>query len=398
LKWPCTVLSVVAGVIGLTAAIGSLWPQVPLIGIVAAVLTGLLALHVLLLAVTGVIAAWLARRFGAGRAALVMINVNALAAVVLCIPLTSQVRAAHRAGATLSWGAHLRVVAPGPKAIPSRTEQFATVDGKGLYLDIYEPTSRARAASSTPVVMIHGGGFVRGSRSDGRNWDRWFAERGYTVIDVDYRLNPPVNWNLAAADVACALSWIGRNEQRLHVAAAHTLIVGQSAGASLALQVAYGVGDGSVTSSCGGNVAVPAAVFAIYPAENFTLAWEEDLKLGPVDGRDINTGYLGGSPEQFPERYHTVSAVEHVRAGLPPTMVVYGAHDHLVPISGHAELRSRLEQFRVPNTLLEIPYSDHGYDLVWGSLGAQITRHVVVNFLSAYSPSTPVNRAEDPGQ
>jgi len=380
------------------AAIGSLWPQLPFIGIVASFLTGLLALHVVLLALIGVIAALLARRIGAGRTALVMIIANALAAAVLCIPLTSQIRAAHRAGATLSWGAHLRVVASGPEALPSRTEQFATVDGKGLYLDIYEPTSRARAAVSTPVVMIHGGGFVRGSRSDGRTWDRWFAERGYTVFDVDYRLNPPVNWNLAAADVACALSWIGQHAPQLQVAAAHTLIVGQSAGASLALQVAYGIGDGSVASSCGGNVAVPAAVFAIYPAENFTLAWEKDLKLGPVGGRDINTGYLGGSPEQFPERYHAVSAVEHVRAGLPPTMVVYGAHDHLVPIGGHAELRSRLEQVRVPNTLLEIPYSDHGYDLVWGSLGAQITRHVLVNFLSAYCPSKLEPLAAGPGQ
>jgi acetyl esterase/lipase len=242
--------------------------------------------------------------------------------------------------------------------------------------------------------MIHGGGFVHGKRSDGRDWDRWFAERGYTVFDVDYRLNPPVNWNLAAADVACALSWIRQHEQELNVVAAHALIVGQSAGASLALQVAYGVGDDSVRSSCDGVVGVPVAVLAIYPAEDFKLAWEQDLKLGPVSGRDINIGYIGGSPEQFPERYRAVSAIEHVRPGLPPTMVTYGAHDHLVPISGHAELHSRLEQFSIPSVLLEIPYSDHGYDLVWGSLGAQITRHVLMNFLSAHCPSTPPHGVE----
>jgi acetyl esterase len=394
----CTALSVFAGVIGLTAAIGSLWPQLPFIGIVAAVLTGFFALHLVLVAAMGVITALLARRFGAGNTAVVMIIVNALAAAVLLVPLTSQVSAARRAGAALSWGAHLRVVAPGPRAIPTRTAEYATVDGKKLYLDIYQPTTQASAAPSTPVVMIHGGGFVHGNRSDGRDWDRWFAERGYTVFDVDYRLNPPVNWNLAAADVVCALSWIRQHEQELNIVASHALIVGQSAGASLALQVAYGVGDDSVGSSCGGAVDVPVAVFAIYPAEDFTLAWEQNLKLGPVSGRDINIGYIGGSPAQFPERYHVVSAIEHVRPGLPPTMVVYGAHDHLVPIRGHAALHSNLEQSGIPSVLLEIPYSDHGYDLVWGSLGAQITRHVLVNFLSAHCPSTPPHRVEEPGQ
>ena len=72
-------------------------------------------------------------------------------------------------------------------------------------------------------------------------------------------------------------------------------------------------------------------------------------------------------------------------------MIAYGARDHLVPVAGHVELYLRLMKLGIPSVLLEIPYSDHGYDLVWGSLGAQITRHELTSFLSAYCPSTPAH-------
>jgi acetyl esterase/lipase len=50
------------------------------------------------------------------------------------------------------------------------------------------------------------------------------------------------------------------------------LITGQSAGGGLAMQVAYGLGDGTVTSSCGGTVPRPKAVIALYPPDDFAMA------------------------------------------------------------------------------------------------------------------------------
>jgi hypothetical protein len=38
----------------------------------------------------------------------------------------------------------------------------------------------------------------------------------------------------------------------------------------------------------------------------------------------------------------------------------------------------------VPNVRLVVPYSDHGYDAFWGSIGGQITRHVLGDFLSQH--------------
>jgi dipeptidyl aminopeptidase/acylaminoacyl peptidase len=101
----------------------------------------------------------------------------------------------------------------------------------------------------------------------------------------------------------------------------------------------------------------------------------------------LNTGYLGGSPEQYPDRYRVASPVFHVRPGLAPTLIAAGALDHLVPFAGHLETVEKLNAAGVPNVLLSVPYGDHAYDLAWGDLGAQITRKVLADFLERYLPA-----------
>ena len=64
-----------------------------------------------------------------------------------------------------------------------------------------------------------------------------------------------------------------------------------------------------------------------------------------------------------------------------------GEHDHLVPLAGHIDARERMNQAGVPNVLIVVPYSDHGYDAAWGSLGSQITQHVAAEFLEKYAPA-----------
>ncbi len=366
---------------------GVLLPGIPFLGTLGTLCESFLSLHIVLAALAALLlslAVWRVRR---GKVAATVGALSALVALTAVVPLNSLVTAAHGEGASISWWQHLHLTAIGPTALPDETALYATVGGQKLYTDIYLPDRRVHPSPWPTVFMMHGGGFVRGSRSDGRNWDRWFAQRGYAVFDVDYRLAPPIAWNRAAPDVVCAMAWVQSQAERLHVNPNRSLVVGQSAGASLALQVAYGLGDGTFSSSCGGSVHQPDAVFALYPAEDFGLLWTDERRLGPLDTRDVDITYIGGPPDQFPDRYRAVSPIAHVRADLPPTFIAYGEQDHLIPTSGHGPLAAKLTEAAVPNVLLAIPYSDHGYDAFWGSIGGQITRHVLGNFLGQHFPA-----------
>jgi hypothetical protein len=41
-----------------------------------------------------------------------------------------------------------------------------------------------------------------------------------------------------------------------------------------------------------------------------------------------------------------------------------------------------------PRELAAVPHSDHAADVLWGSLGAQITRYVLAEFLKQHLPAT----------
>jgi acetyl esterase/lipase len=372
--------------------IGALCPQLPVLGVLGAGLESTLSLHVLLGACVGVALALTARRRHADIWGAAILCGSLLVAAGALVPLVKLVRTARQFGAPISWMDHLLATTQ-HSALPERLSQtvrFAKIDGQDLYADIYRPSPPAEGLSAV-VLMMHGGGFIHGKRSQPNGWDRWLAGRGYTVFDIDYRLAPPPTWNLAAQDAACAMGWIAANAQTYHVDGTRILVAGQSAGAGLALQLAFGIADGTVTSSCGGMVAKPVAVFALYPPDDFPMGWNFNTALGPARARIFLRNYLGGAPEDFPARYAAVSAVNHVRTDLPPMLIAAGDHDHLVPYKGHVELMEKLNYAGVPNVLLTVPYGEHGYDIAWSGLGTQITRHALEEFLRKYFPATPTH-------
>lgn len=364
---------------------GTLLPQIPLVSGIATLVESFFSLQVAIAGVVGFVLALVARRLGAGWIAAAVAAIALIATLGAMIPLVALIHAANLYGAKLSWFDQLRGVRKTAGDVPIQTVRYAIVDGKDLYVDIYTPANPSRE-KSPPVLMMHGGGYISGKRSMFPDWSRWLSARGYTVFDIDYRLAPPPTWNRAAQDAACALAWIGGHADAYHVASDRLLVAGQSAGAGLALQVAYGVGDGTVEPSCGGVVPQPMAVFAIYPPDDFALGWNMNTKLASRGARAWLQAYIGGSPQEYPDRYRAVSAIFHVRPGLPPTLIAAGEHDHLVPFEGHIELVENLNQAGVPNVLIAIPYGEHAYDLIWGSLGAQITRHSAEKFLNQYLP------------
>jgi acetyl esterase/lipase len=131
-----------------------------------------------------------------------------------------------------------------------------------LRLDLYRP-----AVSPAPVVvLIHGGGFARGSRSDPSiaRIGRALAAQGIAAACIDYRLagsaprpsarvapllaglpRTPVRRAVAAAvdDTLTAIGFLRRNSARFGLDPRRIGLVGGSAGAMTATHVAYVLDD-----------------------------------------------------------------------------------------------------------------------------------------------------------
>ncbi len=126
-----------------------------------------------------------------------------------------------------------------------------------LHLDLYRPVGPALPATLPGFVVIHGGGFVGGSKSDGAivQLCQAYAKRGYVTASIRYRLvgdNPTLepgptpgttaqlrSMNAAAQDAAKAVRWLRANAASFGVDPDRIAIGGGSAGAITALFTGY---------------------------------------------------------------------------------------------------------------------------------------------------------------
>lgn len=113
-------------------------------------------------------------------------------------------------------------------------------------LDLYQPAGDTMAARPA-FVVVHGGGFVGGSRQHAPIVDlcRRLARHGFVAVSIDYRLsNDGIETNeadveAAAHDFQAAVRWLRANASTLRVDVDRIAGIGGSAGAATVLASAY---------------------------------------------------------------------------------------------------------------------------------------------------------------
>jgi acetyl esterase/lipase len=169
-----------------------------------------------------------------------------------------------------------------------------------------------------PVAVFLHGGFWR---------ERWLrdtieplavdlARRGYATWNVEYRRAGPSGggWPETCADVAAAVDELARLEVSLDLS--RLVVVGHSAGAQLAAWVVHRRGLDSA------KLVEPAAVVSL--AGVVDLA--ECARRGLGESRNPVASFLGGHPDERPERYAAASPISNVPLGIPQ-VVVQGLRD-----------------------------------------------------------------------
>ena len=248
----------------------------------------ILALTALLLAAIG----WLRGPRFLGRIALALSTLSLIGAAYIVGSIIAAVAAA---GGSINpiTGLFLRPIDEPP---PDRVEHVTDVDGEALNAAIYMPPGQP--VNAPVFVYTHGGGFMIGSSTETAADLRWFADRGFVVFSLEYRLFTAGNptWDKAPADVACGLAWVHANAARFGGDAQRIVLLGDSAGGNLAINLAYSTALGEVQSSCG-PVPVPKAAVVQYPVVDPLATYERGYPVPGFEPRMLMHGYIGGTPE-----------------------------------------------------------------------------------------------------
>jgi acetyl esterase len=260
---------------------------------------------------------------------------------------------------------------------------FGTWHDQALHLVVYKP-SVARSGEPAPILLyIHGGGFTMGDRFEGGTNLRWFADRGWLVLSMDYTLSSVDRhlWDTATNQVTCAMAWTAANAARIGGNPARISLLGSSAGGNLAINAAYLANAGRLEPSCAGTVPRVSAVSALYPPVDLAAAWVSRVPAISDMARKFNTYYVGGSPEQFPDRYRFVASGTHISAAAPPTLVMFGANDHLVPPDATDRFVQQARSAGIEIESIRLPYGDHGFNIGQNGIGNQLYLGMTDQFL-----------------
>lgn len=232
----------------------------------------------------------------------------------------------------------------GPEVPPTIEErkdiEYGRVGDKPLLLDLYSPKEL-----KTPVpglIFIHGGGWKSGKRADYRVYTIDFARKGYVVATISYRLVPEAVFPAAVEDAKCAVRWMRASAAELRVDPDRIAVIGGSAGGYLALMVGYTAGQ-SRLEGAGGHAEVSSAVQAVVDLYGPT---DFDTPLGRAS--DLVRNFLGKSYADDPELYRFASPIDHLDAEDPPTFVLHGTIDSLVPVEQSDLLVEKLKSLAVP--------------------------------------------------
>ena len=227
-------------------------------------------------------------------------------------------------------------------------------------LDLYLPTN---SSGPTPVLlMIHGGGWVAGTKEGQSLRLLPYLEMGWAVVNVSYRLVQVSRAPAAVEDCLCALRWIAQNADQYNFDLSKIVTTGNSAGGHLALTTALVPASAGLNNQCAQrNFSGPTATPSVPVAA--VINWYGITDVADLTRGKNTKGYAVewmGNLINRRDIARLVSPLTHVSAGTPPILTIHGDADALVPYSHATRLHAALDGAGISNTLHTVPGGGHG--------------------------------------
>ena len=234
---------------------------------------------------------------------------------------------------------------------------YNTANSTQLKLDVWYPN-----ASTTPtktLIYYHGGGWIFGAKAYSILSYLPFLERGWRVVDVEYRMASNSLAPAAVEDTRCALRWVFRNAKQYNFDTSKIVLMGHSAGGHLALISGMLPEKTALDNRCYADEKygdTPIKVAAI--VNWFGISDVNDVIKGP-NLKNYAVMWLGSQPDAEAIA-KSVSPLTYVRAGLPPIITIHGDKDDVVPYSHATRLKAALDKVGVKNQLYTVTGGGHG--------------------------------------
>lgn len=215
--------------------------------------------------------------------------------------------------------------------------EYDNINGLSLKADIYYPLDTSQKHPG--VALVHGGGWISGSRENEKYMAQELAAKGYVAIAVGYRLADVAKYPAGIEDVETAINWLKKNHKKYSLDKKKIAVLGESAGAQIATLV--GVKKNNKIQAI---INVDGIVSFIHPeAEESTYA----------------AYWLGGDRNVNLKNWTEASPLEYVDKNTPPTLFINSSQPRFH--AGRDDMMKKLKSFNIPTEFHEIKDTPHSF-------------------------------------
>ncbi|MHC0443457.1 alpha/beta hydrolase fold domain-containing protein [Flavobacterium sp. 3-210] len=227
---------------------------------------------------------------------------------------------------------------------------YNQIENRELHLDAYFNTSKK---ANPVVIMIHGGGWRSGNKSQMQVMAQEIASKGYSCFPVEYRLSLEVKYPEAVYDVKNAIKFIKDNAKKFHVDPNKIAVLGCSSGGQMAALI-------GTTNS---NVAFEDSKFKSKSSSKVNAIIDIDgilaFKHPESQEGEMASFWLKGTYEDNPENWKNASALSHTDKNTPPVLFINSSFDRFH--AGRDDMIAILNQNKIYNEVKTIKDSPHSF-------------------------------------
>ncbi|MFC1713964.1 alpha/beta fold hydrolase [Candidatus Poribacteria bacterium] len=220
---------------------------------------------------------------------------------------------------------------------------FGSVSGRDLTADVFTP-KEIPSGPRPAIVFLHGGSWMFGSPSQFHfHSGRLASKHGFFAVSVDYRMSGEAQFPAALQDAKCAIRWVRAQADELNIDPNRVAVGGGSAGGHLSSMVATTAGVAEYEGD-GGNEGFSSHADLMISFNGEFDMWDLVEKRSLIDAMDK---FIGGTPEEVPEKYDELSSIKRVHKDVPPALLLHGTEDKCVSHKQSIAFCNRLREVGV---------------------------------------------------
>ncbi|TCK56040.1 acetyl esterase/lipase [Flavobacterium sp. 90] len=221
---------------------------------------------------------------------------------------------------------------------------------RDLHLDSY---FYKKEKQNPAVIMIHGGGWKSGNKSQMRVMAQEIASKGYSCFAIEYRLSNEAKYPEGIYDIKNAIKFIKDNAKKFHVDPNKIAVLGCSSGGQMAALI--GTTNDNLAFEDGLNKSKSSSkVNAIIDVDGILAFKHPESKEG-----EMAAFWLKGSYEENPENWKNASALSHTNKSTPPILFINSSFDRFH--AGRDDMIAILKENKIYSEVKTIENSPHSF-------------------------------------